>query len=41
MNTTDAMFMIEAGFQAVSETILQTLGGIEQWMRLNLEDKIL
>lgn len=33
--------MIESGFQTVSETIIETLGGYEQWMKLNLEDKLL
>ena len=35
------MFKIEAGFLAVSEQVLNNLGGFENWMRLNIEDKLL
>ncbi len=33
--------MIEAGFQAVSETILSTLGSFQAWQQLSIEDKLL
>lgn len=39
---TDGLFLIEAGFQAVSEAIIATLGGsMQQWMQLSIEDKLL
>lgn len=39
---TDGLFLIEAGFQAVSEAIIATLGGsMQQWMQLGIEDKLL
>ena len=41
LSPSDAAFMIEASFLAVSETIIQTIGGIEAWNKLNTEDKLL
>jgi hypothetical protein len=33
--------MLEAGFQSVSETIISTLGSLEGWLNLSIEDKLL
>ena len=41
MSVTDNTFLIEAGFQAVSETILGTIGSYQQWLQLSIEDKLL
>ena len=38
----DAMFKVEAGFQAVSEQILANINGaFDAWMKLSIEDKLL
>ena len=35
------MFKVESSFLAVGEQVLANLGGLENWMRLSVEDKLL
>jgi hypothetical protein len=37
----DFIFKVEAAFLAVSEQIVQNLGGFDNWMKLGIDDKLL
>jgi hypothetical protein len=42
MSEAECLFVAEAGFQAVSEAILATLGdSVDAWLRLSVDDKLL